>query len=32
MPFGPFIAAATVAVLFWGEPLLRWYMRLARLG
>ncbi|HET6351948.1 MAG TPA: prepilin peptidase [Coriobacteriia bacterium] len=32
MPFGPFIAAATVVVVFGGEPLWQWYMRLAGLA
>ncbi|MDQ1514402.1 MAG: leader peptidase (prepilin peptidase) / N-methyltransferase [Actinomycetota bacterium] len=25
VPFGPFLAAGTMIVLLWGEPILRWY-------
>lgn len=27
VPFGPFLAAGGIAALFWGEPLIRWYLR-----
>ncbi|WP_408007093.1 prepilin peptidase [Pseudalkalibacillus sp. A8] len=26
IPFGPFIVAAAIVTLFWGEPILRWYL------
>ncbi len=32
MPFGPFIALAAVAVLFWGEPVWLWYAQLSGLS
>jgi leader peptidase (prepilin peptidase)/N-methyltransferase len=25
VPFGPFLAAGTITVVLWGEPILRWY-------
>jgi len=28
IPFGPFIAVASVMYLFWGEQMIRWYLRL----
>lgn len=30
IPFGPFLAAAAVCALFWGEALIEWYLNLAR--
>lgn len=30
IPFGPFLAAAAVCALFWGEALIGWYLNLAR--
>ncbi len=27
VPFGPFLAAGGIAALFWGEPLIQWYLR-----
>jgi leader peptidase (prepilin peptidase)/N-methyltransferase len=29
IPFGPFLAAAAVCALFFGDPLVRWYLHLA---
>ena len=29
IPFGPFLAAAAICALFWGEPLIAWYLNLA---
>ncbi|WP_261133095.1 A24 family peptidase [Bacillus sp. Marseille-Q3570] len=26
VPFGPFIVVAAIVTLFWGEPILRWYL------
>lgn len=31
IPFGPFLALATVIYLFWGNSLVRWYFDLAGL-
>lgn len=30
IPFGPFLAAGAVVALFWGEPLIDWYLNVAR--
>lgn len=30
IPFGPFLAAGAVVALFWGEPLIEWYLGVAR--
>jgi len=30
VPFGPFLAGGAVCALFWGEPLIEWYLALAR--
>jgi leader peptidase (prepilin peptidase)/N-methyltransferase len=30
IPFGPFLAAGAVVALFWGEPLIDWYLGVAR--
>ena len=30
IPFGPFLAAAAVCALFWGDRLIEWYLHLAR--
>lgn len=30
IPFGPFLAAAAVIALFWGDQLIEWYLNLAR--
>jgi leader peptidase (prepilin peptidase)/N-methyltransferase len=30
IPFGPFLAAAAVCALFWGDALIDWYLNLAR--
>jgi leader peptidase (prepilin peptidase)/N-methyltransferase len=30
IPFGPFLAAAAVCALFWGDQLIEWYLNLAR--
>ncbi len=27
IPFGPFIVLAALVVLFWGEPILNWYLK-----
>jgi prepilin signal peptidase PulO-like enzyme (type II secretory pathway) len=32
VPFGPFIALATVVVLAWGQPAWRWYASLVGLA
>lgn len=32
IPFGPFLAAGAVCALFFGEPLLAWYLRLSSIG
>lgn len=26
IPFGPFLAGATITALFWGEPILKWFL------
>ncbi|MBF8264197.1 MAG: pilD [Dehalococcoidia bacterium] len=28
MPFGPFLVTAGLIAVLWGEPLLKWYLRL----
>jgi leader peptidase (prepilin peptidase)/N-methyltransferase len=30
IPFGPFLAAGAVVALFWGEPLIEWYLGVSR--
>jgi leader peptidase (prepilin peptidase)/N-methyltransferase len=30
IPFGPFLAAAAVCALFWGDALIEWYLNLGR--
>lgn len=30
VPFGTFLAVGTLAAMFWGEPLVRWYLALAK--
>jgi len=28
VPFGPFLVSGTVMALFWGEPIINWYLGL----